>query len=75
MLQLTRSHETLILRASEQASFARQVGIGQFYIANDSVMGGNRQLYSFMQRIVRSKEFSVFEISQQFCMIMSSSDQ
>ena len=41
MQQLTANRETLIRRASEQASFARTLENGQFYITNQAVLEGN----------------------------------
>ena len=41
MLQLTENRETLIRETSEHAAFARTVEIGQFYIANETVVDAN----------------------------------
>ena len=62
LLHLTLNHETLIRKASEQAACARTVEIGQFYITNEAVMGGNSSLL-FTQKILRTNKFSKFEIT------------
>ena len=62
MLYLTENREMLIRSASEQASCTRTVEIGQFYVTNEFVWEGNRSTF-LMRRILRTKEFSKFEIT------------
>ena len=69
LLQLTENRETPIRETSEQAAFARTVEIGQFYIANESVMDGNSSTLICIV-VLRTTEFSKFEISKQFLLIM-----
>ena len=74
MLHLTENRETLIRRASEQASCTRTVEIGQFYVTNESVRKGNRSIFSYAENAQNHRIFTIGDYMQ-FLPIMSRSEQ